>query len=83
MNFLSHAIPDVEPSRVDFDLVVNGDTLYMKSWAWQHSNWTPIVRWLLKHGALSSAWASSQDVGVMPGPKDWKPGGAATPFDRF
>jgi hypothetical protein len=83
MNFLAHIIPDVEPNRVDFDLVVKKNILYMKSWAWHLSDWDPITRWLVKHGALRATWSSSERVGMMPGPKDWKPGGPITPFDQF
>jgi len=83
MNFFIRLLPDVKPGRVDFDLVVKDDVLYLKSWASHLTDWDPIVRWLEKHGALKAKWASSEDLGMEPGPKDWKPGGPVTPFDKI
>jgi len=83
MNFFIRLLPDVEPGRVDFDLVVKGDVLYLKSWGSHLTDWDPINLWLKKHGAKKVKWASSEDLGMEPGPKDWKPGGAVTPFDKI
>jgi hypothetical protein len=85
MNFLAHVIPDVEPSRTEFDLVVKKNILYMKSWAWHLSNWNPIVWWLKEHGALGAGWLSSEHVKnvTYPGPKDWSPQADQTPFGKF
>lgn len=83
MNFIGHIVPDVEPGVVDFDLMVEGDILFLKSWGWQHSDWDNIVPWLINHGAKKVGWVNSEDRGVNPGPKDWKPGGAVTPFDKI
>lgn len=82
MNFLAWQIPHVWPGTINFDLVVNGDTLYLQSLSGDNSNWDRVAEWMKKRGATSVKWTSEEKVGRRAGPKDWKPRGA-TPFDKF